>query len=109
MPSDPDAGGLKSELAPGNKPGSIIMKGAGFYGVPPARTGQEPSGSILRKQVAELCVAGTCMTDAFTLAAWNHTAARNALTRVPLSRRPSDMQASQPPCRHLSPITVQPW
>ena len=37
------------------------------------------------------------MTDAFTLAAWNHTAARNALTRVPLSRRPSDMQASKPP------------
>ena len=52
------SGGLKSELAPGEKPGSIVMKNAGFYGVPPARPGQESSGSILRSQVAELCVAG---------------------------------------------------
>ena len=53
-----NVGGLKSELSPGDKPGSIIAKPAGFYGVPPARPGQEASGSILRTQVAELCVAG---------------------------------------------------
>ena len=49
---------MKSELSAGDKPGYIIVKPAGFYGVPPARPGQEASGSILRRQVAELCVAG---------------------------------------------------
>ena len=44
-------GGLKSEVASGEQPGSIVMKGPGFYGVPPARPGQEAAGSILRKQV----------------------------------------------------------
>ena len=50
-------GGLKSELKDGEQAGAIIMKGPGFYGVPPAKPGQETAGSILRKQVAELCVA----------------------------------------------------
>eukprot|EP00955_Chlamydomonas_euryale_P083849 363897-Chlamydomonas_euryale.AAC.4 len=33
------------------------MKGPGFYGAPPARAQAEPAGSILRRQVAEVCVA----------------------------------------------------
>ena len=48
---------MKSELKDNEEAGSIIMEGPGYYGVPPAKPGQETAGSILRKQVAELCVA----------------------------------------------------
>ncbi|KAG1668854.1 hypothetical protein FOA52_004949 [Chlamydomonas sp. UWO 241] len=52
-------GGLKSELKQGEAEGVIVMKGPGFYGVPPIlpRSNAVPAGSILRRQVAEVCVA----------------------------------------------------
>jgi hypothetical protein len=46
-------GGLKSKLESGETAGRIVMKGANTYGVPPLKE----AGSILRRQVAELCVA----------------------------------------------------
>ncbi|KAG2496346.1 hypothetical protein HYH03_005576 [Edaphochlamys debaryana] len=45
-------GGLKTELRQGESVGSIVMAAPGTYGVPPKK-----SGSILRSQVAEVCVA----------------------------------------------------
>lgn len=46
-------GGLKSALRQGEtSPGSVVMAGAGTYGFPPLKK----SGSILRSQVADVCV-----------------------------------------------------
>jgi hypothetical protein len=38
-------------LRNGESKGSVVMKGPGFYGVPPARPPAIPAGSILRSQV----------------------------------------------------------
>ncbi|KAL6746225.1 hypothetical protein V8C86DRAFT_2949924 [Haematococcus lacustris] len=46
-------GGLKNQLRAGEVAGNVVARGPGFYGVPPR--GQ--AGSILRRQVAEVCVA----------------------------------------------------
>ncbi|GLC67258.1 hypothetical protein PLESTF_000534300 [Pleodorina starrii] len=46
-------GGLKNKLGQGEVAGNIVMEGPGSFGVPPAKK----SGSILRSQVAEVCVA----------------------------------------------------
>jgi len=45
-------GGLKDEPTQASKPGNVVMKGANEFGLPPK---QRP-GSILRKQVAEVCI-----------------------------------------------------
>mmetsp|Transcript_40238 Transcript_40238/g.89334 ORF Transcript_40238/g.89334 Transcript_40238/m.89334 type:complete len:288 (-) Transcript_40238:715-1578(-) len=50
-------GGLLSELRNGAVEGNVVMQGPGYYGVPPARPPAVTAGSILRKQVAEVCVA----------------------------------------------------
>lgn len=55
-------GGLKSQGSKkGGKEqgdiGNIVMKPAGYYGVPPVAPPQEEAGSILRSQVADVCVA----------------------------------------------------
>lgn len=44
-------GGLKDSVQAGEEAGAIVMKGPGFYAVPPARPPAQPAGSILRKQV----------------------------------------------------------
>ncbi|KAF8068154.1 hypothetical protein HT031_001840 [Scenedesmus sp. PABB004] len=44
-------GGLRDSLPPGEEPGAIVMEGPGAFGFPPRR-----SGSILRSQVADVCV-----------------------------------------------------
>jgi len=46
-------GGLKSELKEGEVAGNVVMKPPGYYGVPP----RGKAGSVLRRQVAEVCVA----------------------------------------------------
>ncbi|PNH07301.1 hypothetical protein TSOC_006254, partial [Tetrabaena socialis] len=46
-------GGLKTKLREGEVAGSIVVGGPGTWGVPPLKK----SGSILRSQVAEVCVA----------------------------------------------------
>ncbi|PNW81287.1 hypothetical protein CHLRE_07g349700v5 [Chlamydomonas reinhardtii] len=45
-------GGLKSKLGDGESAGNVVMAAPGTYGFPPRK-----SGSILRTQVAEVCVA----------------------------------------------------
>ncbi|KAF5837508.1 dehydrogenase [Dunaliella salina] len=51
-------GGLKSQLREGETPGRIVMKPQNTYGVPPfVPPGKQIAGSILRRQVAELCLA----------------------------------------------------
>lgn len=48
-------GGLKSELKSGEAAGNIVMRGPGYWGVPP----KEPrAGSILRRQVSACLVRG---------------------------------------------------
>jgi uncharacterized protein YbjT (DUF2867 family) len=49
----PPAGGLKNELRSGEAKGGVVMAGPNTYGVPPGRR----AGSILRRQVAEVCAA----------------------------------------------------
>jgi hypothetical protein len=49
----PHAGGLKNELRAGEAKGNVVMAGPNTYGVPPMRQ----AGSILRRQVAEVCAA----------------------------------------------------
>ncbi|KXZ53653.1 hypothetical protein GPECTOR_6g570 [Gonium pectorale] len=46
-------GGLKSKLGQGEVAGNVVMASPNTYGFPPAKK----SGSILRSQVAEVCVA----------------------------------------------------
>lgn len=46
-------GGLKNKLRDGEPAGNIVMKGPNVLGTPPAKK----SGSILRSQVAEVCIA----------------------------------------------------
>lgn len=51
-------GGLKSQLRDGESLGQIVMKPQNTYGVPPLVPPQkQAAGSILRRQVAELCLA----------------------------------------------------
>jgi hypothetical protein len=49
----PATGGLKNELGSGEAKGNIVMEGPNSFGVPPMRQ----AGSILRRQVAEVCCA----------------------------------------------------
>ncbi|EFJ41522.1 hypothetical protein VOLCADRAFT_107678 [Volvox carteri f. nagariensis] len=46
-------GGLKTKLGQGEVAGNIVMGAPGTFGIPPAKK----SGSILRSQVADVCVA----------------------------------------------------
>ncbi|GAX80019.1 hypothetical protein CEUSTIGMA_g7458.t1 [Chlamydomonas eustigma] len=57
-------GGLKDSVKDGGRPGAIVMRGPGFYGVNPLNRMAEPAGAILRKQVAEVCVAALTEADA---------------------------------------------
>jgi len=57
-------GGLKDTVKDGGRPGAIVMRGPGFYGVNPLNRLAEPAGAILRKQVAEVCVAALVEADA---------------------------------------------
>jgi len=45
-------GGLKNSLRAGESAGYVVMKGPNYYGFPPLKE----SGSILRSQVAEVCI-----------------------------------------------------
>ncbi|KAK3236136.1 hypothetical protein CYMTET_53703 [Cymbomonas tetramitiformis] len=53
-------GGLKNEPEDGSGKGNVIMKGPNSFGLPP----REQPGSILREQVAEVCVAALIEEEA---------------------------------------------
>ncbi|EIE22705.1 dehydrogenase, partial [Coccomyxa subellipsoidea C-169] len=53
-------GGLTDTPRQGQVPGGIIMEGPGAFGLPPKRT----PGSILRSQVADVCVDSLVLSEA---------------------------------------------
>merc|ERR1719155_113973 len=53
-------GGLKNELGAGEEEGAVVMGKAGTFGLPP----KETPGSILRSQVASVCVKALREPDA---------------------------------------------